>query len=283
MSLKKALLAATVLALPVAAQAQPVSGLYVGGGVGLNFLQNSDVSLGGAGLGGLTAAQRSGTVEFNPGYAVILSLGYGYGNGIRAEIEANFRSNEVDQVSGFGIAPGATRPAGTVRSFGVMGNALYDFDVSPLFTPYIGLGAGYVVHEYSRVRAGTGTVTTIDGNEGRFAYQAILGAAVPLTSVAPGLSLTAEYRFLGTLSPEIDSSVDHTSSSLSGPAASIGVARPGRCRASSSRKRRAGMKNMPAFQRWRPPARKASAVSSLGFSTKRATSKAAPRAAPRSM
>ncbi len=202
MSLKKALLAATVLALPMAAQAQPVSGLYVGAGVGLNFLQNSDASL--DGFTGLTAAQRNGTVESNPGYAVVLSLGYGYGNGIRAEVELNFRSNEADQITGFGVAPTASNPGGTIRSFGVMGNALYDFDVSPLFTPYIGVGAGYVIHEYSRVRTGTGVVTQIDGNDGSFAYQAIIGAAVPLTSFAPGLSLTAEYRFLGSLSPEID-------------------------------------------------------------------------------
>ena len=38
MTLKKALLAATILALPVAAQAQPVSGLYVGAGVGGNSM-----------------------------------------------------------------------------------------------------------------------------------------------------------------------------------------------------------------------------------------------------
>jgi hypothetical protein len=47
MNLKKVLLAATVLALPVAAQAQPVTGLYLGAGAGLNFLQESDVSISG--------------------------------------------------------------------------------------------------------------------------------------------------------------------------------------------------------------------------------------------
>src|SRR5919112_1621775 len=43
MSLRKALLAATALALPVAAaQAQPVTGLYVGAGAGVNFRHDSD-------------------------------------------------------------------------------------------------------------------------------------------------------------------------------------------------------------------------------------------------
>ncbi len=42
MTLRKALLAATVLALPMAAQAQPVSGVYVGAGVGANFRMDPD-------------------------------------------------------------------------------------------------------------------------------------------------------------------------------------------------------------------------------------------------
>ena len=41
MQLRSALLAATVMALPLAAQAQPVTGLYVGAGVGVNFLHRN--------------------------------------------------------------------------------------------------------------------------------------------------------------------------------------------------------------------------------------------------
>ena len=45
MTFRKALLAATMLALPVAAQAQPVTGLYVGAGIGINMLMETDVDL----------------------------------------------------------------------------------------------------------------------------------------------------------------------------------------------------------------------------------------------
>jgi outer membrane protein OmpA-like peptidoglycan-associated protein len=90
-----------------------------------------------------------------------------------------------------------------------MGNALYDFDLGtsiPLM-PYIGLGAGYIFQNYENVQA-TGTngqfVRTV-GTEGRFAYQAIVGAAFQLDSVTPGLAITAEYRFMGTLGHELDS------------------------------------------------------------------------------
>jgi len=205
MSLKKALLAATVLALPVAAQAQPITGLYVGAGAGINWLQESDVELSN-GFGG-TAASRNGTAEFNLGYGGVISLGYGFGNGVRAEVEGSYRENDVDTISGFPGFPGPRRADGKARSYGVMANALYDFDLGPgaFVMPYIGLGAGYVWHEYDSTRlTGPGASVTIDGSDGRFAYQAIVGAAFPLTSVMPGLALTAEYRFMGTLSPEID-------------------------------------------------------------------------------
>ena len=43
MQLRSALLAATVLATPIAASAQPVTGLYVGAGVGVNFTQQENV------------------------------------------------------------------------------------------------------------------------------------------------------------------------------------------------------------------------------------------------
>src|SRR5215208_5349797 len=82
MSLRKALLAATVLALPLAAQAQPVSGLYVGAGAGVNIRQDAE-----------SRAVR--TVPENPGSAVVGPLGWGFGNGLRVELEGNYRNNEA--------------------------------------------------------------------------------------------------------------------------------------------------------------------------------------------
>ena len=43
MQLRSALLAATVLATPFAASAQPVTGLYVGAGAGVNITQQTDI------------------------------------------------------------------------------------------------------------------------------------------------------------------------------------------------------------------------------------------------
>jgi outer membrane protein OmpA-like peptidoglycan-associated protein len=215
MSFRKTLLAAPLLAVPLmmpaASQAQQVNGLYIGAGAGVNWLQETDI----ASTGQLAETLRlqgrptGGEVSFDMGWVGVISLGYGFGNGLRAEIEGSYRENEVDKIRGFG---GTSSAAGTARSYGVMANALYDFDVGAnfggfSFLPYVGIGAGYIWREFDDVRAGVlgGQVRT-DGNDGRFAYQAIVGAAVPLTQWAPGLAFTAEYRFLGTLEHDIDTS-----------------------------------------------------------------------------
>jgi OOP family OmpA-OmpF porin len=206
MTFRKALLAATMLALPLAAQAQPVTGFYIGAGAGVNMLQESDINLSGPAVAGLTGPQRNGSVEFNYGYVGVLSLGYGYGNGLRAELEGSFRENEVDGASGFQALTRPLRADGKVRSYGVMANAFYDFDMGAgsFIFPYVGAGIGMQWQEFSSVRvrsAGGGSSLTLDGEQGRFAYQAIVGAAFPINA---NLSVTAEYRFMGTQPVEFD-------------------------------------------------------------------------------
>ncbi|KAA2211768.1 outer membrane protein, partial [Teichococcus oryzae] len=194
MSLKKALLAATMMSLPLAAHAQqPVTGVYLGAGAGYNYLQDSDTNYG--------PGRGVQSTEFDHGFGGVLSLGYGFGNGLRAEVEGNYRQNEVDSI---GNLPGI---GGTVRSYGAMVNALYDFNLGLPVVPYVGAGVGYVWHDYDTVRsrgtpanAGINSVT-IDDDDGQFAYQGIAGLAFPIAAV-PGLAITAEYRFLGTLQPE---------------------------------------------------------------------------------
>ncbi len=202
MNFKKALLAATLLSLPMAAataQAQSwdprVQGVYVGAGAGFNYLMGSSD----------TIANRSVDVGFEWGYVGVLSVGYGFGNGLRLELEGSYRSNDVDNIkaSGIGSLP---RSSGTAASYGVMFNALYDFRLGGV-VPYVGAGVGYQWHDYSDVgfsqRNATGAASlNFGGNEGAFAYQAILGVALPIDSV-PGLALTAEYRFMGTIGHDI--------------------------------------------------------------------------------
>ena len=134
------------------------------------------------------------------------SLGYGFGNGLRAEVEGNYRESEIDRITG---PTGRVGSSGYLRQYGVMGNVLFDFDLSSFgirpdgFLPYIGGGAGYVWTDIKNARLGVGTSAyRLDDSDGRLAYQGILGAAWGLGGAVPGLSITSEVRYFGTLDPK---------------------------------------------------------------------------------
>jgi len=190
--LRSALLAVTALAalacLPTAASAQPVTGLYVGAGAGVNFLQTVGLPKG-----------RNGEIHYDPGGAGVLSLGYGFGNGFRVELEGNVRYNSVRQLSG-GSVPFAAE--GDRYTYGAMVNGFFDLDIrSPYIFPYLGVGAGYAWSQYDHTLfRGVNLPYTVreNGTAGSFAYQGIIGASFPVPPVV-GLSLTLEYRFLGTV------------------------------------------------------------------------------------
>ena len=152
MSIRKALLAATMLSLPAMANAQPVTGLYIAAGAGVNWVENpSDIDLraGSFGLPAGVTVTNACNASFKPGLGGVLSLGWGFGNGFRAEIEGNYRENEIDKIRGFGLSP-FNAVGGFQRSYGAMANVFYDFDFAnfclgqSIFQPYIGAGVGYV-------------------------------------------------------------------------------------------------------------------------------------------
>jgi hypothetical protein len=175
------------MALPLAAQAQPVTGLYIGAGAGVNIMQDEPVtSIGGVSVSGVN-------LETNVGATGVMSIGWGFGNGLRAEFEGDYRYNGLDKLTVSGFSSG--KISGNEQKFGPMVNVLYDFTtLTPMFVPYVGLGAGY---QWADLKiddpVGSGSTSK---TKGAFAYQAILGAALPIPSV-PGLAVTAEYRFMG--------------------------------------------------------------------------------------
>ncbi len=190
------LLATALLAMPVAAVAQPISGLYIGAGVGANLPQNtraSQVSPPSPGAGHLRLDQ-------NLGVTGLASIGYGLGNGWRFEIEGDFDRNGIDKLA---RTPFPASTSGTLRNYGVMANALYDMDIGvPWLYPYLGIGAGYQwthLDGLSVTQAGGPFHLGIDDTTGTFAWQAIAGTSIPIPGM-PGLSATVEYRFMNILS-----------------------------------------------------------------------------------
>jgi outer membrane protein OmpA-like peptidoglycan-associated protein len=204
MRLKNALVAATLVAAPIGARAQPanpppVTGLYLSLGAGANILMDEHLvnAMG-------TAADAKLRSRIGP--AVVAALGYGLGNGIRLELEGDYRSNRFSQGRDFGFPAAA---GGNEVKYGPMFNALYDLTgliPFPYAAPYAGVGVGYQWAHFDRVHAyGAGGFPRIDSNDtrGALAYQAIIGTVIPFQFL-PGLGTTIEYRFLGLAHRDYD-------------------------------------------------------------------------------
>ncbi len=198
MKLRSALLTATLLATPVAAMAQPIDGLYVGGGVGYGFTTNTKVK--NYSTQGQTF-NNTGKLKDDGGAAGVGSVGYGLGNGFRVELQGDYL-NQTDHF--YGVGGGRTGKA-QFQKYGAFVNGLFDFDVGQDYVfPYVGVGVGYQetsLHHANYSVPGSGNNGFVnsynfnDKSHGSVAGQAIIGAAFPISSV-PGLAFTAEYRFI---------------------------------------------------------------------------------------
>ena len=167
--LKSALLATAVVALPFAASAQAVDGLYIGAGAGFNGAKSRGAEARGGNALYFDSIRtgRDATVRLGPGFMGLAAIGYGLGNGFRFELEGSYRENEVDKVGGFsgrgvsgaGVTSAFRNIDGTQRQYGGFVNAYYDLDLARLgvlgfaLTPYVGAGVGYLVTDYDGVRA----------------------------------------------------------------------------------------------------------------------------------
>jgi outer membrane protein OmpA-like peptidoglycan-associated protein len=208
MRLRVALLSAGALAapfaIPLTAHAQPVQGIYIGAGAGYNLPMSPKATAYGGGFSaGNPPAGGAIRLDQNGGFSGVASVGYGFGNGIRMEVEGDFLQNNMNKVTGTAFP---TVSNGNVRTWGAMANAYYDFNVGlPWMTPYLGVGAGYQwthLHNVSATQVGGPFSFSSDDTRGSFAYQGIVGAAFPVSSLPyvgmnmPGLFLTAEYRIM---------------------------------------------------------------------------------------
>ncbi|HYP63071.1 MAG TPA: OmpA family protein [Acidocella sp.] len=182
MKLRLALAAATCLALPLAAHAQPVTGPYVSLGAGTSLASPEHFQ-------GYSSG-RTGKLQLRAAYALDGAVGYGFGNGFRVELNGNFYRNTVAKMKY--DATGDAFFGGGVNTYGPMVNGLFDMDVGLPVFPYLGVGVGYQWQRY--VDPAYGHRDSISGTEGSFAYNIIAGVSYPLP--VPGLSLTGEYKFM---------------------------------------------------------------------------------------
>jgi OOP family OmpA-OmpF porin len=190
MKLRTILAAATCLAMPVMAHAQPVTGPYVdlmGGGTILNPVNYKFQNTG-----------DTGRYQYRLGYTAMGGIGYGFGDGFRVEIDGDYLHNTVHKIDDSSGVQGRT--SGTEQNYGGFINGFYDASIPnfPL-SPFVGGGVGYQQVQYSNSIGAYDLTTGRSGyvfqKKWSFAYDAIVGVSYPLPMI-PGLSLVAEYRFM---------------------------------------------------------------------------------------
>lgn len=159
--MKKLLITAAVLALTTgAANATGLNeGWYVGGGFGWNHAEDADFN----------SAGVTNEVDYNEGVLANLSVGYAWMNGLRTELEASYRTNGVDNITG----TGGSGSAGDFRSYNAMANLIYDFKNNTRWVPYIGGGVGASWQDADNIA--TAFSSSINKKDVAFAYQGIAG------------------------------------------------------------------------------------------------------------
>ncbi len=137
-----------------------------------------------------------------PGFAGDASVGWGFGNGLRVELEGNYLNDHVRRISFPGDA--IRRAGGYQQQYGGFANVLYDIPTFLPVTPYVGVGIGGQELEFDHVNSSAPGFRFPDkggsSRIGSFAYQAIIGASWPVPYLR-GLALTAEYHFVGLPDP----------------------------------------------------------------------------------
>lgn len=147
------------IAAPKAAQALDVEGVYAGALGGINFLDYK---------------HHHKSKNFQVGWTAGGFAGYRFCNGFRAEGEAVYRHNN-----------GKKHFGGHVRTWSLMANGLYDFDVDCwCLVPYLGAGLGY---DWTKAH-----VCSSSAERNGFAWQLIGGFLYPIDDC---MEMGLEYRY----------------------------------------------------------------------------------------
>lgn len=157
------------------------------------------------------------TTELNNGLDLNLLAGYRLDNGIRLELQGFYNKANVDlhrdlAVGGAVIdtldsavlTRGVADPAnptvgailgtddGQIENYGLFANALYDFQISETFVPYVGAGLGFTRQDVEYAPSG---VDVVDDQKTRFAYQAMAGVTYKLS---PSFEVFGQYTYRNT-------------------------------------------------------------------------------------
>lgn len=170
--------------------------VHAGGGTGpyitfsgsINVFEDMDLSNQNSTLGAILTAVGA-SLETDTGLGFNHSLGYKFGQSFSTELEFSFRKGNFATGTS---SVGKTAVDGDMDSKSLLLNAIYHFDFSQSFSPYIGYGIGVTFHE--------ATLDGFDDGEQRtFAYQFKMGVDLEFSQ---NMALVMGYRFFATDDPD---------------------------------------------------------------------------------
>lgn len=167
------------------AAAQQTTGPYISLGAGPQWLADAHTT--GTAADG-TAIDT--TTAYKAGWAGIAAVGYGFGNGVRAEGEFGYRRSGVNNASSGGTT-------GHTSAYSLMLNGLYEANIGIPIMPYVGAGVGG-----AKVRFDSVTIPgdLLGDHATTFAYQGIAGLAY---AIDERLKVDFGYRYFATTKPHL--------------------------------------------------------------------------------
>lgn len=221
--MRRTLLAATAATLAFGFGQVKAEGFYASFSAGLNMLQESENDHSGTvTIDGpvpplpfsplfIPFSDQQTQTEHNLGFAIVGAIGYKFDNGVRVEGEISYRRNtpeNVDLLDSTGASVFSFDGSGSQQTFAFMANALYEFDLTGGWHPYLGGGVGVALVNRETtlefpgiVIIPPGDIDAVDDTDTVLAYQAIAGVAYDITDT---VAIGVEYRFFGTASPSFE-------------------------------------------------------------------------------
>jgi opacity protein-like surface antigen len=150
---------------------------------GFSMAQDNDF-----GQNGVAGAGATGDGSYDGGFATGLAFGYRYGNGFSAEIDWEYRRNDIDSVV---FSDGTRFSKGDLASNIVSLNVYYTFaEAFGKVRPFIGAGIGWV--EEVDLDLESGGVENSYSSDGDIAWRLMAGLETPL---AQNWRLQGEVRY----------------------------------------------------------------------------------------
>ena len=153
----------------------------------------------------------AGDIELSDEMGFALAVGFETTGGQRVELEAAFRSSDIEgandvRLNSIPVPPSVYRLNGDVDTWSLMVNVRQVIDVGPV-RPYVGGGLGFARHDGTAALAvgpplPAGLEGVESGHDTVFAYQFMAGVEVDMAESA---TLFGGYRYMGTADLEIES------------------------------------------------------------------------------